>query len=81
MLLGVIKNDIEFDYRPDDPHAASIYAVLYKGEIVELTHPRIAYFDTTFYSGEITEGPHKGVVLNISEDDVEIIDTAWKKIK
>jgi hypothetical protein len=81
MLLGVLTKDIEFDYRPDDPYAGTIFGILYKGETMELSNPRIAYFDTTYYEGAITEGHHKGVVLNISEGEVEIINTEWKRLK
>lgn len=79
--IGVIKNDIEFDYRLDDPYAGIIFATLRKGEFVKLSNPRIGNFDTVYYDGLITEGEHSGVVLNIADYDVDIIDTTWKKIR
>lgn len=81
MLIGVVTKDIEFDYRTDDPHGGITYATLCRGDWLKLSNPRIAYFDTTFYDGEIPEGWHKGVILNVSKEEVEIINTAWKKIK
>lgn len=81
MLLGVLKNDIEFDYRNDDPYSGTIFAIAFKGDSLELSKPRIGNFDTVYYDGLIREGEHKGIVLNISKDEVEIINTEWKRVK
>lgn len=81
MLLGILKNDIEFDYRTDDPYGGTIDVILRKGDIVKLSNPRIIYFDTTCYDGEDMDNLYDGVILNISENEVDIINTTWKKIK